>query len=127
MPECYPINSFGHMLNPRLNRGVSINRLNTGFPLNICGNDTLALVIPECSPLKLALECFNRVTCGGTSIIEYPPNCHTRMPLSGIHFYPGFPLTACGNDNTVWIPNKACTHMPLVGNIWDLTVLLTRY
>src|SRR3990170_6261955 len=24
MPECYPINSFGHTLNPRLNRGVSI-------------------------------------------------------------------------------------------------------
>src|SRR3990172_5476740 len=64
MPECYPINSFGQTLNPRLNRGVSINRLSTGFPLNICGNDTLALVIPECSPLKLALECFNRVTCG---------------------------------------------------------------
>src|SRR3990170_2852821 len=126
MPECYPINSFGHMLNPRLIRGVSINRLSTGFPLNICGNDTLALVIPECSPLKLALECFNRVTCGGTSIIEYPPTvipeCLYRISI----FFIGFPLAACGNDNTGWIPNKACTHMPLVGNIWDLTVLLTR-
>src|SRR3990170_5151042 len=91
MPECYPINSFEHTLNPRLNWGVSINRLNTGFPLNICGNDTLALVIPECPLLKLALECFNRVTCGDKHY-RVSPNCHTRMPLSDIHFYPGFPI-----------------------------------
>src|SRR3989337_3909706 len=93
MPECYPINSFGHMLNPRLNRGVSINRLSTGFPLNICGNDTLALVIPECSPLKLALECFNRGKCGDKHY-RVSPNCHTRMPLSDMHIFYWIP-TCC--------------------------------
>ena len=62
-----------------------------GFPIRTFGNDTLTLVIPEYSPLKLAFECFNRVTCRDKHY-RGSPNCHTRMPLSGIHFYPGFPI-----------------------------------
>ena len=48
--------------------------------------------MPECSPLKLALECFNRVTCGD------------KIYRVSILF---------------WIPNKACTHRALVGNVWE--------
>ena len=39
-------------------------------------------VIPECPLLKLALECFNRVTCRDKHY-RVSPNCHTRMPLVG--------------------------------------------
>src|SRR3989337_584507 len=89
MPECYPINSFGRMLNPRLNRGVSINRLNPGFPLNICGNDTLTLVIPECPPLR---------TCGDKHY-RVSPQLSYPNAFIGYPFLSWIPATSSGSGN----------------------------
>ena len=78
----------------------------------------LHFAMPECSPLKLALECFNRVTCGD-KIYRTSLHCHTRVSISGIHKCFGFQLklvpetfyrVTCGNDSLiptlgVWVRN----------------------
>ena len=30
-----------------------------------------------------------------------------------------YPSAVIGYPYFIWIPNKACTHMPLLGNVWE--------
>src|SRR3990167_10613788 len=74
----------------------------------------LQFVMPECSLLKLALECFNRVTCGDGHTRVFPASCIRVQALSGIHKCFRFPLKTCGNDSFVFSLGCMCAEYKLM-------------